>query len=64
MLMPTKQELQQELEKLRKELAENRELMRQAAIKAEEMIALREQCEALKRELDQFTRGRRKSDRR
>jgi hypothetical protein len=48
--MPTKRELQAELKTLRKELQENRALMRQAAAKAEDMISLRDQYEALRKE--------------
>jgi hypothetical protein len=49
--MLTKRELHQELERLREQLKSRDSLKRQAAAKAEDMIALREQYEALKTEL-------------
>lgn len=54
--MPTKQEMQQELKQLRKRLRENEELMHAAAVKAEDMMALKDQYDALKEELAELKR--------
>jgi len=58
--MPTKREMQREIDRLRKQLKENEDLMRKAAAKAEEMMALQDQYEALQAELLQLKRPRKK----
>jgi hypothetical protein len=47
----TKQEMQRELRLLRKQLRENQTLLRWAMVRCEDMMALRDQHEALKQEL-------------
>jgi len=58
--MPTKREMQREIDRLRKQLKENEDLMRKAAAKAEEMMAPQDQYEALQAELLQLKRPRKK----
>jgi predicted nucleic acid-binding Zn-ribbon protein len=60
LIMPTKREMQREIDRLRKQLKENEDLMRKAAAKAEEMMALQDQYEALQAELLQLKRPRKK----
>jgi len=52
--------MQREIDRLRKQLKENEDLMRKAAAKAEEMMALQDQYEALQAELLQLKRPRKK----
>ena len=56
-LMATKRELQQELQQLKERLHRNEHLMRRAAAKAEEMMALRDECDALQEEVRRLKSG-------
>jgi hypothetical protein len=49
--MPTKRELQQELEEFRKRLHDNVVLMNRAAVKAEDMMALQQKYEDLQQKV-------------
>ena len=57
--MSNKGELQEGLERLRSLLKHNSELMRQAALRFEDAMAIQNQYEALKAELEWIRRERR-----
>jgi hypothetical protein len=52
--MPTKRELEREVKGLKEQLKKNQELMRDAALRAEELMGLEEECRVLKTELERL----------